>query len=185
MRLAVALIAAVALTGCGLQPQDRPEVVPNTEMATTTGTRTPGAPTSPAPGHRLAGIYLLRQDRLVLVHRSVPKTADVEHIVSQLADGPTTAEAADGLRTAVLPGPIRVGVAGPSADVTVSSALTQLAGTDQLHAFAQVVWTVTEHSTATTVRVLVSGQRIRVPTDMGLVSRPVSRADFSSVAPLR
>jgi len=178
MRWCYALLALAVLTGCGVPTEDRPQPVRVGDTPVTTDTR----PTSEAR-EKVVGVYLLRRERLALTWRSVPNSADVERILSELPKGPTPQEAAVGYRTAVLPGPIRVVLRGSVADVDVTSALTDLAGDDQLQAFAQIVWTVTQHSSARSIRMFLGGDQIRVPTDLGLMLRPVTRADWSSLAP--
>jgi len=108
-------------------------------------------------------------------------SAALEH----LAEGPTRAEAATGIRTALPPEVVGVdeGLADGLTTVSVSRGFTGTAGGDQLLAVAQVVWTLTDLPGVATVRFVVEGAPVEVPTDGGLTDRPVDRDDYRSAAP--
>lgn len=130
-------------------------------------------------------MYFVRGSRL----EAVPRRDDrwvVQRALDHLGDGPTRAEAATGLRTALSPQELDV-LSGPSAGivtVSVGTAFLRLAGDDQKLAVAQVVWTVTQFPSVDRVRFSVEDGLLEVPTDRGLTGAAVSRASYRSVAPL-
>lgn len=180
-RLLVALAVAVLTVlcaGCGVSPQDRPEPVPTA----------PGPATATAHGDRLDGprltVYLVRGTRLVPVLRQT-SVATTRQALALLVDGPTRAEAADGIRTALPPEVVGVrrSPADGTATVTVTRGFTGITGGNQLLAVAQVVFTLTELPTVEDVRFTVEELPVEVPTDAGLSSRSVTRDDYRTVAP--
>lgn len=170
-----ALIALLA--GCGVGATDRPEPVSGPR----TGGPTPAGP--PAGNDRPVPVYLERDGRLVAVLRRGDTAADA---VAALTAGPTAAETAAGLSTALGPGPITLPPARQwpgTAVLEVTDEFAALAGASQLVAVGQVVWTATGVCCAGHVELLLDGRRLSLPTDDGLVRRPVSRADYRSIAP--
>ena len=92
---------------------------------------------------------------------------------------------ATGIRTALPPEVVGVDEVLPDGLTTVSvtRGFTGITGGNQLLAVAQIVWTLTELPTVTTVRFVVEGTPVEVPTDGGLTNRSVGRDDYRSVAP--
>ena len=175
--LLVALCAAL-VSGCGVSAEDTSEAV-----------RT-GASPSPELGNGDAAagphvtVFFVRGDALAPVDRR-NSGATAEAALQQVVEGPTRAEAADGIRTALAPEVDGVGAVGLDgiATVTVSRGFTGITGGNQLLAVAQIVWTLTDLPTVDRVRFTVEGSPIEVPTDAGLSAGPVDREDFRSVAP--
>ena len=179
LRTVLAALAAVLVAGCGVAPDDRPEEV-STEPApaVATGTGSPGS----GP---LVTIYLVRGAELSpAVRRTTARTTTVA--LDLLLEGPTRAEAADGIRTALAPE--EVGVEEVLPDGTVALSLTRgftgLTGGNQLLAVAQIVWSLTALPEITGVRFTVEGAPVEVPTDAGLTASRVERDDYASVAPV-
>ncbi|TWH73282.1 sporulation and spore germination protein [Modestobacter roseus] len=175
--LGVALAAAL-LTGCGVSAQDTAEPL-RTGVPLVTQ---PGAG-GPATGQRLT-VYLVRGARLTEVERRMDAPT-VAAALDQVVDGPTRAEAADGVRTALAPEVVGVEVVLPDGTTTVAvtRGFTSITGGNQLLAVAQVVWTLTGLPTVTRVRFTVEGMPVELPTDTGLSTGPVGRGDYLSVAP--
>lgn len=177
-RLIGLLLAGLLLGGCGVGTQNRPEPVDTTAAA-------PRPPAPTPPGMEQVRIYLVRDDRLQPVTRHVADR-QVQSALAVLVDGPTSAEARAGLRTALAPQPLRMvgGVDQRSGTVViaVTSAFTGVSGANQKLAVAQVVWTVTEPDGADRVRFVLEGEPIEVPTDRGLTVQPVGRDAYRSVA---
>ncbi len=179
LRVLVALVAAALVAGCGVSAQDTAEAV-------STGART-AAPSG--DGDRTAGsrlvVYLVRGARLAPLERRfrIPTTAAA---LAELLAGPTRAEAADGVRTAVAPEVVGVEdvLSEGATTVVLTRGFTGITGGDQLLAVAQVVWTLTELETVDRVTFTVEGVRVEVPTDAGLSAGPVDRDDYRSVAPV-
>ncbi|GAB3349460.1 hypothetical protein GCM10027300_12560 [Modestobacter lapidis] len=179
LRALVLVVVVLLATGCGVQAQDRPEPV-----VTAAPPSTDASGDSRRDGPRLT-LYLVRGADLAPVERPTSRVT-AQSALELLVEGPTRAEARDGVRTALAPEV--VGVEQQLADglttVSVSRGFTGLAGGNQLLAVAQVVWTLTELPTVTTVRFTVGGTLIEVPTDEGLTDRAVARDDYRSVAPI-
>lgn len=173
-----ALVAALAgsIGGCGLDVTDEPRLLTPVSSANPTSTGSPDDVGAPAP------VYLVRERRLVAVLRRADTTVEA---VAALTAGPTATETASGLSTSLGPDPITVRpTTDPSTAVLeVTEEFAALAGASQLLAVGQVVWTATGVCCATRVEVRLRGRPLPLPTDDGLVSRPVTRADYRSVAP--
>lgn len=171
------LVVALLLTGCGVQPQDRPEplVVPGSPSA--------DVGPSPAQGRTALRVYFVRGARLEAVDRSAPD-GDSPTVLGLLTAGPTRDEVLGGLRTAVTPRALVTSdapVAGSTVEVALAPEFTAVSGSNQLLAVAQVVWTLTESPGVARVRFSAAGTPIEVPTDAGLTDQPVGRDDFRSV----
>lgn len=171
------LLTALLLTGCGVEPQDRPEPlgVPGSTSA--------DADPSPAAGRVALRVYFVRGSRLEAVDRSAPD-AGSPTVLGLLTAGPTRDEVLGGLRTAVTPRALVSGdasVVDSTAEVELAREFTAVSGSNQLLAVAQVVWTLTETPGVTRVRFRAAGVPIEVPTDAGLTDQPVDRDDYRSV----
>jgi spore germination protein GerM len=178
LRAVLAALVAVLVAGCGVAPDDRPEeVTTEPAPASAVGTGTPGS----GP---LLTIYLVRGDELTpVVRRTSTRTTAVA--LELLVEGPTRAEAAAGIRTALAPEVVGVVDTLPDGTLTLSltRGFTGLTGGNQLLAVAQVVWSLTALPGTTAVRFTVEGVPVEVPTDDGLTASPVERDDYASVAP--
>ncbi|TFV57717.1 hypothetical protein E4P41_14110 [Geodermatophilus sp. DF01-2] len=172
------IVLLALLTGCGIGAQSREEPVPVAD-ALPTPPRPPGS-----GGDDELVVYFVAGARLEPVTRSVPSRRP-QDAVDRLLAGPTRAEAGAGLRTALSPQHLTVltGPDGGTVTVAVTRSFTTIGGGDQLLAVAQVVWTVTQFPRIDDVRFLFEGALVAVPTDEGLTSRPVDRADYASIAP--
>lgn len=175
-----ALGALVTLAACGLQPQDHPELVragvPQTERSV------------PGPDARLVTVdtYLLRGDRLVPVRRTVQASGQVRTSMLALTEPLSPAEVAAGLRTAIpiAPTPPTGTITGTVARLSMPAGFDRLPVHDQVGAMAQLVYTVTADTDASSVRLVTDGREIPVPDGRGeLQDRPVGRSDYSAWAP--
>jgi hypothetical protein len=175
----VVLVALVLLAGCGLSAGRPAEPV-----AVPTG-RSDGPGPAPTAGWREIDLYFVDGARLAAVSRRVAD-AGPQRAAELLLTGPTRSEAAGGLRTALAPQAVSVS-SGPvdpgTVTVTVGRQFTAMAGSNQLLAVAQLVWTVTQFPQVEGVRFVLEGSLVEVPTDRGLSGRPVDRAGYRSVAP--
>lgn len=178
-RLGASLIIWLALgpmAGCGVDVQKRPVPV---DVAVPS----PQSTVTPQDRGFLVTVYFVRDGRLVPVTRPAPDTS-IATALELLVAGPNATEAATGLQTALVPQELTAKTAGDRAvTVTATRDFTGIAGDNQLLATAQLVWSVTENARSDWVRITVSGEAIGVPTDNGLVRRPVERGDYTSVAP--
>lgn len=183
MRRLTALLALVVLlpTGCGISAQDVPTAVSTGPLSEGTGVE------RVAPGELALPVYFVRDSRLEPVERRAADRS-AQTALGLLVHGPTRGEVASGLRTALTPQsltvlPLDAGASGVAV-VAATRDLAGLLGSSQLLAVVQIVWTVTEHPDIDRVRITIDGVPVEVPTDAGLTRDAVSRADYSSVAPL-
>lgn len=177
--LAALLCLAALLTGCGVEPQARPE-----RVAVPTQPLNPPVPQPDDEGPDVV-VFFVRGADLAPVRREADvATPDVA--LQLLIAGPTRPEVINGLRTALAPQALAVdlGVPGGITSVTVTPEFAGITGGNQLLAVAQVVWTLTEVPGTAQVRFLVDGAPVEVPTDSGLSDQPVGREHFRSVAPV-
>jgi hypothetical protein len=97
--MALAASAMLAPAGCGIPSDSRPEALPGGVVSPALG-----SPATTATGS-VAGrvlVFLVRADRLVAVPRSA-STPDLQPVLAVLLDGPTEAELAAGIRSAIAP----------------------------------------------------------------------------------
>jgi spore germination protein GerM len=170
---------ALVLAACGIGPETQPTPI---DVPRDTGTEA----RVQEGGPREVTVYFVRGGRLVRVERDVPD-ASMENRLGLLLLGPTKEEARDGLMSAVPPQslrPVFVDAASGVVYVEATPAFTQVSGSNQLLAVAQVVWTATEHPGTSRVSIVVDGQALEVPTDSGLSRVPVRRDQYASVAPV-
>ncbi len=183
--LAVAAAAAAmagALTGCGVQPQSEPRAATPPPGA--------GARTLPSadPGHGALHekLYLVKDGSLVAVTRRTSTTPTVDEIVTDLLSGPTDAEQADGISSALLGdnlvGPVHVTAGQASVELTAPSDGT--VRNDEFLAYAQLVCTLTARPQINSVVFTRAGQPIAVPrADGSLSSGPLTAADYADLLP--
>jgi hypothetical protein len=171
-------VALVLLAGCSVGVQDRPVVLgrPSTASAVLDGT----VQTSTS-----VQTFFVRGDRLVPLVRLAPLGPGLQPCLSGLVLPLTAKESASGLRSALPTGVARMTatVDGSVADVDVPAGLDRLTVSDQILAVAQIVYTITANSYVTTVELVQHGRALPMPDQSGqLVSRPLSRADYSTLA---
>lgn len=176
----VTVLVCLLLAGCGAWTQDRPVTI---------DVPVPTRPSQAEPdpgGPRALTVYFVRDDRLAPAERAADDRS-ITSALGLLVSGPTADEARSGLRTALSAATLGAARNGDDAVVVeVTRELIATPGTDQLLAVAQVVWTVTAAPGAPErVRLTSDGAPIEVPTDAGLLVRPVTRDDFRTVAPAR
>jgi spore germination protein GerM len=121
---------------------------------------------------------------LLSVSRSVPSFAPAESVLAALLDGPTERESQHDITTEIPTQTrlLQVAVRRRVAEVNLSREFQQ-AGSRQsvLLRVAQVVQTVTTVKGVDAVVFLIDGVQVDVPTDRGVVERPVTVADYASV----
>lgn len=178
--------AALALAACGvptdagphrLAAADLPLALAATTSTTQAGARTPG-PVA------LIQVYFVAGDRLVARSRLVSSPRDVTHSLGSLLAGPTAAEAASGIRTAISGGTTILGVRAVrnTAVIDLSPNFANTGGPDQILALAQVVYTATALPGVQAVSFELDDQPVAVPAANGtLLTTPVTRADYASL----
>lgn len=176
----VAGLVAALVSGCSMGPQDAP--VPVT--APTTSTPTPGPSHTGVP--LTVQVYLVRGDRLARVSRSVPPGPSLEPSLRALAEPISVHEAGPGLRSALPTSstPLRGSINGEVATLDLPAGFEHLSVHEQELAMAQLVFTITANSLATSVVLVRGGRTLPVPGAGGqLVTAPVTRSDYAAYAP--
>lgn len=187
-RAAIAItIACCLLAGCGIPVDDAPRQIdpervpfellePDTTTTSTVATSTQVS----------AEIFLVRDDRLAAVTRDVSAPVTPQRLVAALLRGPTNVEAGANLRTAIttMSGIIAFGPDAGLVRVELGRAFATSGASDQVLAFAQLVYTVTSVPGASLVAFTVSGRAVEAPAGDGtLKGDPLGRADYPTLAP--
>jgi spore germination protein GerM len=106
-------------------------------------------------------------------------------VLNALFAGPTQAEAASGLQTAV-PAQTKVlstTIANGVATVNLNSAFSQVVGPAQIQAAAQIVYTATGLAGVSGVTFAIGGQAVAVPVSGGAQVSVADRGQFPGLAP--
>ncbi len=191
----MALIAAgaLALSCCGVPSSGTPQSISRSTVPFGLLDRPPASrPAGEKSSSSLAvpvTVYLVNSanGRLVPEPTSVPYPATLAALTKALLAGPTTAESAAGIQTAI---PSQTTVSGVTtldgiATVDLSAAFAESVGPELITAAAQVVYTVTSVTAVTGVSFEISGKPVSVPMANGTITvQPVTRSDFASVAPV-
>ncbi len=186
-------VAVVSPTGCGVPSQNRatlarPEDVPFdllAEVPETTSSTVAGSPSGSTMAK--ATIFLVQGERLAPVERDVPAPASGEVVIEALSRGPTRAEAALGLRSALVGSDVirSIGISGGIANVDLGPGFTDIVGRDQIMALAQIVSTVTGLPGVGRVRFTLDGNPVGILRGDGAVTtETVSRYDYATLAPV-
>jgi hypothetical protein len=197
MRKPLSVLAAVVgvlvlLGGCGVPVDRAPSALPragvpfdllrpSTPSTTTT--------TTPSPVEVSVQIFLVgASGHLVGVTREVPAAQEsLAVVLDALVAGPTDAETAAGLESAV---PAQTKVLGGTtetggiATVNLGGTFGQLVGQPQIEAVAQVVFTVNTLPGVTGVTFQLSGRAVEVPIASGAQVPMATPAQFAPLAPL-
>jgi len=186
--VAGALASLAALASCGVPIDSGPKALARGNVPfgllrpSSTTTTSPSA----APVTVSVVIYLLAANgQLSAAAREVPVPAPLTAILGALVDGPTNAEAAAGLQSAV-PSQTQVisaSVAGGIATVDLGGTFAQLVGTPEIEAVAQIVFTATAVPGVSGVSFELNGQQVAVPTATGAEVPIANRTQFAPFAP--
>lgn len=177
------LVAAIVLGACGVSSQSKavriePENVPFgllEDQPTTTAV---------AAGKDVQ-VYLVSEDRLILVDRSVAADAGLEDLLIQVIAGPTEVEQTLGITTAVPSGSVAsVDASRGIAEVDLTSSFGDIRSGDQILALGQIVYTLTGQPGIGGVRFTIDGEPVTLPlSDGDQGDDPLSRDDFRPIAP--
>jgi sporulation and spore germination protein len=133
-------------------------------------------------------VWFARGDRLVpqsRTHRRTPRVATAA--LTALLAGPTRAERASGLATAIPAGTRLLGVSvkGGVATVDLTSQYQSGGGSRSMQLrLGQVVYTLTQFPTVKSVRFQLDGAPVNVFSSEGIVlAKPVGRGDYSNLSP--
>lgn len=185
-RLATAVLTTVvlaALAACSVGAEDRahriaPDQVPFGLL------ETPATSSPPASGQAV-GLYLVRDDRLTLVARTLPSGAGLSDLLDALSAGPNEGEQARGIESLLPPEQIAdVGLDRGVAEVDLRPAFGDLRPEVQTLALAQIVFTLTGRSGIGSVDFTIDGDAVEVPrADGSLTTESLARDDFAELAP--
>lgn len=189
---AVALVlTALVAAGCAIPTQRAPSTLPPSKVPfnlldphlPTTTTSLP-KPTSFVP---VKVFFLNPSNQLTSASRVVAAPAPLAAILTSMLGGPTKAETAQGIYTAI-PSNVSVVSATTQGDivtVNMNAAFGDITGNDIELAVAQIVATIaTENGLNTGVVFEIDGQRTSVPIASGAqVTAPVYLIEFLPVAP--
>jgi hypothetical protein len=171
--LAVALLAG-GLVGCGVPQDDAPRTLDRSAAPFRVFER--DVPAQPQ-GELEVELWFLRGDQAVAVPRPLELPGSPAQVLQQLLDGPTRAELAAGLSSAV-PGPIdlvQLVVVDRVAVVTLDGLNEQV----QVPAYAQMVATLDGRPEISGVRFRTPDGDVQVPDGEGeLRSGALSRTDY-------
>ncbi|MEP6640684.1 MAG: Gmad2 immunoglobulin-like domain-containing protein, partial [Gaiellales bacterium] len=140
------------------------------------------------PSRMRVEVWLVRRGKLWPVERSVrPTPAVLGASVSALLDGPTTAEAATGVRSAVPAGTQLLGISlhGGIATVDVTSEFEGGSVAREKLSLAQLVYAVTQFPTVHGLRLHLDGQPVTAFTDGLVLPDPIVRTSmgFGALVP--
>jgi Sporulation and spore germination len=183
-----ALVAGAA--SCGVPVDSHPTAlnrhgIPFDLLAPTVSTTT--ATTAPSPIEVPVQIFLIGPTgHLVPVARDVPVSApDLATVLRALVAGPTDAETAAGLQSALTTQTtvLSATITGGTATVNLGGTFGQLVGPPQIQAVAQVVFTASGLPGVTGVSFELMGVPVDVPVASGAQIPVVNTAQFAALAP--
>lgn len=176
--LTLVLLLVVA-AGCGVPTDDSPRAIETPPMRLD-GT---GNPAAAGAGSAVVRLYLVREGRLVRVLRRVPEPLTARQQLDALLAGPTGDEATDGFTSALSTMSITgMTIVERRATITVADHPDQLARTDEILAYGQIVCTLTSQSDVGTVSFESGGELLGVPrADGSLSDGPLTIADYSGL----
>jgi Sporulation and spore germination len=183
LRGSAAIATLLVLAACGVSTQKSPRQIGDGDIPFGLADRAPaGAATSTGAATFQYDIYLVSGDRLEPVKRGQSAVVSATAVLRALTKGPTTSEAAAGLRTLLDPGTTvdHVAVRGDLATIDLNGdPETFRPGADQSLALAQLVYTATALPGVSRVQVRLGGSPAEIPRGDGtLTTGPVRRSDY-------
>jgi len=193
--IALLVPLATSLSGCGLRAEDQARSI-SQSPPTAPEASTPGA----QPATVTALVWMVRREALVRVFRKVPLGPSSDDLLTALLAGPTEAESARGVRTAVgstgveAVDPKDVVDALPTASSTatwatrkiavirVADELRALPPSQQILALGQVVLTQTSGGFDAVVFIDGQNRPVAVPGPGGqILEGPIGESDYASL----
>lgn len=184
VRLVATLLAAALLaSACGERTESHPVKLDRKQVpfGLLQGPTTTVPPTTVAVRRYAFVVYYEGRDGIVPVVRSGSEAPDPKAIGAALLQGPTREEASVGMRSAIPPAAIRAfsHVLHQTVTVDMGQPFTDVTGSEQKIALAQIVLTMTLVHGVKQVRFLLDGEPVSVPRANGTLTRaPVRRSDY-------
>jgi spore germination protein GerM len=178
------LVAVLVLAGgCGIDAQGEADRVAPADVPF--GLLEEQPTTTETVSDRTENVYLVADDRVVAIERSVPDDVGLSDLLELVVDGPSDTERALGITTAVPEGAVASVSSGRGlAEVDLTAAFGEIRGADQLVALAQIVYTLTAQPGIGGVIFTLDGQDVQVPLGDGTVGvEALTRDDLRSLAP--
>jgi len=183
------VLLLVVLVSCGVPLDDETHAIADDDVpfelldeapATTSSTTTPPGSTTLQP--EVVYLYLVRNDRIERRTRSVPTPIGVGDRLKMLADTLQAADIEAGFRSAVAPGSFTTTtpqIRGGVATVDLSADFTSVPTKEQVLAFAQITYTLTDLPGIGQVMFTLHGGPINSLDDEGVsVSGPVTEDTY-------
>lgn len=174
----VLVLAAAAMVSC---------VSDDTTSVSVASTSTTSAVPTVVPSTSTASVYLLRNEKVGPVRRSVVAATPARSAMSELLAGPTAREQAAGLVSMIPVGTKLLGIviASGTATVDLSKEFTSGGGSLSMQGrVAQVVYTLTQFSSASSVNFRIDGAPLTVLGGEGIMlDNPQTRADSENMTP--
>jgi Sporulation and spore germination len=177
--LAVSGVAAA----CGVSPDSSASRIEPTDVPF--GLLDDEPTTTSVGSGRVTNVYLLTEDRLVAVERTVPKENDLADLLEVVVSGPSEVEQSLGITSAIPAGTVAsVTSSRGIAEVDLTAAFGDVRSREQLLALGQIVYTLTGQPGIGGVRFTLEGEEITVPLADGTLSDdPLARDDFEALQP--
>lgn len=179
---AIGVLLTVLAAACGIS-ESRPEVLPGGEIRPALSPEAEAASGGPKAGTRPVSIFLVSGSQVVEVSRTTSEPR-LEPALELLLQGPTSAELAAGIRSAIATGTeLRSArVEAGTAVVDLTQEFVELGGEEQILAVAQLVLTATAVAGVERVRFALNGQDLEVPRADGTLARaPLTAHDYASL----
>ena len=192
-RLAMAALATVVLTSCGVRLDATPQPIPSGAIPTVSvPTSAPASPTAPSAGR--VRVWFVQEDGLVPVVTDLsrePLVAPAE-VVAALAGGPPPEQADEGVRSLVVDPITDAPLASVSSDtpvteagsvvVVLAPAASALPPGEQVLLLGQLVLSLTGAGYASVTFVDEAGALAAVPLPGGrLLDRPAVARDYAGL----
>ena len=183
--LAALLIAVMAvLVACGVpadETQPREIATDDVQFDLLAPSSTSTSTTVGPGGEQSVEVFLLRNEQLAPVPRSVPAGSDARDVIRILLGGTQGNETTRGYGTAIPDGTDLLGTSLDAGTLTLdlSEELNAVQGERQMIAIAQMVFTATELAGIDGVRFQIEGEPVEVPKGDGTsTSAPVRQSDY-------
>jgi hypothetical protein len=174
----VLILLMFALAGCGVPLDSAPRAIDGPQ-AQDSGDQVPAD-----TGTAVVRLYLVRDGRLIRVIRRVSTARSPNGQLTDLLRGPTSAESADGLTSALTTmDVVSMTVTNRRATVIIGERANQAARSDEVLAYGQIVCTLTSQGADVgTVSFMSGGMPLAVPrADGSLADSGLTIADYAGL----